>query len=87
MSERRKQLNLIMATPDLKRALQELAMLDFESFLRKAQIDEVQIFICAESAKARSYQAIANSLKRHGVEISRSTVFDRCKKCPDKSDT
>jgi len=75
-------IDLIIANPELRKQLQELAVVDLEKFLQKCNIDQVQIFICAELEKSRSHQAIVNSLARHGVQIARSSVGERCKKCP-----
>jgi len=73
--------NLIMENKELRRQLQEMAMLDFEKFLLKIGADQIQIFVCAEAMKSRSYQAIMNSLNRHGIKLTRQAVGARCRKC------
>lgn len=82
MSDEQPRINLIIANPELRRQLQEMAVVDLERFLQKCKIDQVQIFICAELEKSRSHQAIVNSLARHGITIARSSVGEKCKKCP-----
>lgn len=83
MSDETPRINLIIANPELRKQLQELVITDFEKFLQKAPVDDLQIFICAELVKGRSHQGIKNALARHGISVPRSTVGDRCKKCPD----
>ncbi len=79
-------LNMILATPGLKEQLRELALLDFDALLEILAVDDVQVFICAESAKDKSVQQITNRLKAYGVKMGRSTVGERCQKCPEKPD-
>lgn len=81
MSKEQQKPNLIMAIPDLRKELQEMAMMDLEKFLLKVGADQIQIFVCAEAMKSRSYQAIVNSLNRHGVKLTRQAVGERCRKC------
>ncbi len=69
--------------PDLEKQLQELATLDFQKFLQLAKVDTLQIYVCMEKQKGKTLQQIVNAAKHKGLEISKTTVHDRCKKCSD----
>lgn len=63
--------------PGIDAKLRELAVLDFDKFCQIAGVDKVQAAICMERQKGRSLQAIA-----HKMNMPKSTVDARCKKCP-----
>ncbi|MFA6060044.1 MAG: hypothetical protein WC756_17710 [Taibaiella sp.] len=64
--------------PDLKEQLRELALLDMDKFLKLTGVDMVQIFVCKEKGKGKSFQQIANKVK-----LSKTAVRHRCKKCEE----
>lgn len=63
--------------PTIDAKLRELAILDFDKFCQIAGVDKVQATICLERQKGRSLQAIAQRMN-----MPKSTVESRCKKCP-----
>lgn len=75
---RRKVTVTTLSFPDLKDQLQELALLDWDKFLKLTGVDVVQVVICNEKAKKKSLQQIANKVK-----LSKGAVQNRCKKCRD----
>jgi hypothetical protein len=55
---------------------QQLALTDFELFCRYAQVDKLQLYICTERRKGKSYGTLALQ-----TGISRQAVAQRCKRC------
>jgi hypothetical protein len=56
--------------------LRELALTDFEAFVRATGVDVRQAYICSQRRKGRSLGTIARTLK-----ISKQAVGERSKKC------
>lgn len=61
--------------------LRELALTDWEEFMRVSGVDRLQVTICIERKKKKSIRQIANK-----TGLPKSTVEYKCKKCPTPSD-
>jgi len=65
-------------TPDeIEKELREMAVTDWNKFKMITGLDIVQYTICKQKKKGTSIRAIANRMK-----MPRTTINDRCKKCP-----
>lgn len=70
-----------MNTAKIDKMLKELALTDWDEFLLVTGLDKVQITICVERKRKKSIRQIAQK-----TGLPKSTVSDKCKKCPNLSD-
>ena len=66
-----------MVRQDTKQYLQNLALTNWDEFVRKTRIDLETIQICRDKERGLTLQQIANAFS-----MPKGTVYSRCLQCP-----